>query len=52
MPDNLSKTKRTSQAIDNLSFDESYLQSAMLLLGENGSVLRRVKVNSTGELRG
>lgn len=44
------KIEYTSQEIDNLSFDEQYGVSSSAMLGEDGSVLRRVKVNSSGEL--
>lgn len=49
--DALSKIKRSSQTIDNLSFDEAYLQSAVLLLTENeaGTAIGRQKEIATEE---
>lgn len=47
MVDNLSRTKRSSQAIDNFSFDEDYLVSTVLPLelDPSGVVKRKVTGN-------
>jgi hypothetical protein len=44
--------KHTSQAIDNLSFDETYNEATTLMVGEDttNGVLRRVQVDATGKL--
>lgn len=46
---NISKIKRSSQSIDNFSFDEEYLQSAVEVLVENpeGTALVRQKAIAT-----
>ena len=43
----ISKTKRTSQSIDNLSFDEDYLVKVTLPLEErNGLLVKKQNVKS------
>ena len=51
MSDNLSKIKRTSQAIDNFGFDEEYLKPAVEILTENaaGTALTTQKTIATEE---
>jgi len=50
MAANKNPIKRTSQAMDNLSYDETFDQNSQLILGYDGADLQRVKVNSDGEL--
>lgn len=42
---------RTSQEMDNLSFDDTYSQNTQELLGYDGSALQRVKTDSSGNLQ-
>jgi len=42
---------RTSQEMDNLSFDDTYNQNTQLMLGEDGATLRKVAVNTDGTLK-
>lgn len=52
MADNLSKTKRTSQAMDNFSFDETYLQNTQLVLTEeNNTLIRQPKIATESTLQ-
>jgi hypothetical protein len=43
--------KRTSQAIDNLSFDEDFEQASVEIVGYDGSALQRVKTDADGNLQ-
>jgi hypothetical protein len=47
---NLSKTKRSSQTMDNFSFDEEYLQNTVLIVGEHENTLVRLKLGADGSI--
>jgi hypothetical protein len=47
---NLSKTKRSSQTMDNFSFDEEYLENTVLVVGEHENTLVRLKLGADGSI--